>query len=381
MSKGQGLGKNSPINLSLGKENYEALIERHGQWVRWLQAIKCTCTTLNNRPAINCALCGGEGYQYRFQKTIDEVLSLFVTDGLIELPAKFNDVVIHDIRDYMGLEYTETGRFGRFVRISGPRQPGKGERIDLSVTRSIVKAFETQSVKYNGLGSFIVDGLTLAGAEGVANNRVTSADIVSIGSLENETISVTYPVSATKRAIAFAEVFDDPEETDVLIARNIEYVDPFFFVVTGQQVHESDAKFLESIQGDASMSFPECYKVGEGDVVTLLAANQVGKKSISRGTGDYDTLPEFYVESITQIEDASQTYLSGTDYVLWGTNKIRWITDNRPAAGTNYFVFYEFNPTYRVVKDYPNVRSSENQNLPRRVALKLLSTFADRKLI
>ena len=28
---GQGLGKNSPISLSLGKESYEAMIERHGQ--------------------------------------------------------------------------------------------------------------------------------------------------------------------------------------------------------------------------------------------------------------------------------------------------------------------------------------------------------------
>ena len=38
-----GLGKNSPIQLTLSRENYEALILRHGQYVRWLQANKCTC--------------------------------------------------------------------------------------------------------------------------------------------------------------------------------------------------------------------------------------------------------------------------------------------------------------------------------------------------
>ena len=31
---GQGLGKNTPVVLSLGKGNYEALIALHGQWVR-----------------------------------------------------------------------------------------------------------------------------------------------------------------------------------------------------------------------------------------------------------------------------------------------------------------------------------------------------------
>lgn len=40
---GVGLGKNSAVVLSLGKENYEALIERHGQWIRWRVATKCSC--------------------------------------------------------------------------------------------------------------------------------------------------------------------------------------------------------------------------------------------------------------------------------------------------------------------------------------------------
>jgi hypothetical protein len=382
MRKGQGLGKNSPISLSLGKENYEALIERHGQWVRWLQAFRCSCTTANNRPDIHCALCGGEGYQYRFQRTIEEVLSLFVQDGtLIELPVKHVGIIINDIRDYMGIQYTEDGRFGRYVRISGPRRPAKGERLDLSVTRPIVKTLESDRAFYKGAGNFLIGGLALTGVPGVANNRVTSADIISIGSLDNETIGVNYPVMTSKRAMAFAEAMAEPEDTDVVIAKKIEYIEPFFFIVTGQQTHEADVKFLESIQGDASMSFPECYKVGEGDIVTLLAANQVGKRTIVRGAGDIDTLPEFYIEEIKEIEDAGNKYLLGTDFTLWGTNKIRWLGDNRPIAGANYFVFYDYNPTYRVIRDYPNVRSSENQNLPRRVALKLLSTFADRKLI
>ena len=56
-----GLGKNSPVILTLGKENYEALIDRHGQWVRWRVATKCPCATKGS-PDIHCRICGGRGY-------------------------------------------------------------------------------------------------------------------------------------------------------------------------------------------------------------------------------------------------------------------------------------------------------------------------------
>ncbi|MFZ4618796.1 MAG: hypothetical protein ACOYM2_21735, partial [Rectinemataceae bacterium] len=271
------------------------------------------------------------------------------------------------------------GRHGRFVRISGPREPARGERVELSVLRPMVKKLERAIVIYHGAGCFSIDALAIVGAAGIAADRTTNADIISIGALRNETIDVDYPVSMTRRNLAFSAVADDPDTGDVVVATDVEYIDPFYFVVTGQQHRESDARFLESIEGDASMSFPECYKIGEGDIITLLAATQVGKRVISHGAGDIDTIPEFYLESISAIESGSTIYLPGVDYAFWGANKVKWLGDNRPVAGAPVFVFYAFNPTYRVVKEFPNVRSSENQNLPRRVALKLLSTFAERK--
>jgi len=380
--KNQGLGKNSPVHLSLGKDNYEALIERHGQWVRWLQAIRCSCTLKNGRPDIQCRLCGGEGWQYRFQKTIEETLSLVVMDGIVvELPTSYSGATVLEAHDFKGGLFKEAGRYGRFVRLAGARTPAKGERFDLTIMKPLVKKLDRAIATYLGNGCFSLDGLSIVGAAGVASDKETNADIVSIGSLKNETQAIEYAVSTTRRNLAFATVAAAPAAGDVLAATDVEYIEPAFFVVTGQQYRESDARFLEMAQGDASMSFPESYKVGEGDIVTLLAATQVGKRIISRGGGDIDALPEFYIGSIPAIESGSAIYLPNVDYMLWGANKIRWLGSNRPAAGAAYFVFYEFNPTYRVVKEFPNVRSGENQNLPRRVALKLLSTYAERKAI
>ena len=66
---GQGLGRNSPVVLTLGKDNYCALIERHGQWTRWRTASKCSCVNSSSmQPDIRCKICSGRGIIYSYQE-------------------------------------------------------------------------------------------------------------------------------------------------------------------------------------------------------------------------------------------------------------------------------------------------------------------------
>ena len=68
---GVGLGRNSPVVLSLGKDNYEALIDRHGQWIRWRIAEKCSCVKgITMQPDIHCKFCAGRGYTYTYLKNM-----------------------------------------------------------------------------------------------------------------------------------------------------------------------------------------------------------------------------------------------------------------------------------------------------------------------
>lgn len=379
--RGYGLQKNAPIRLSFNRENYEGLIERHGQWVRWLRAKKCTCVLSNGRPDLNCPRCGGDGWVYETQKTAEETLTLAYSAGSLELP--YVDAKVLGIYDYMGLEYQVSERYGKYCKIIGGRTPAHGEKMQVIIERPLVKTIAQAQLNYHSHGCFSADGLKVAGYKGVANENNTAVEILSCSAITNVTRGITYTPVSYRRNMIFVDFSGgvvEPAANDVLIALNVQYIEPFLFAIVGQQQREPDWKYLESIGGDASMTFPHWAAVGEGDIITVLADSQVGKRIIERLPDYFDTVPEYYLYSIDYIEAGADKYYPGQDFDLWGANKIRWYT-NVPQVGTPIFVMYRYCPTYRVIREFPNVRSGENQQFPRRVALKLLQTYAERKPI
>jgi hypothetical protein len=74
--------------------------------------------------------------------------------------------------------------------------------------------------------------------------------------------------------------------------------------------------------------------------------------------------------------DNDLEYESGVDYIITGMNKIKWIGE-RPACGSAYSVRYIERPTYTVAKSLPQLRTSENQRLPRKALLQYLSVYAE----
>lgn len=377
--RGYGLQRNSPIRLSLNRDNYEGLIERHGQWVRWLRATKCTCVSDNGRPDINCAKCGGDGWLYGFQDKAKETCSVYCHgDNIIELP--YSDATVTTVHDYMGLEYSIVAQYGKFAKIAGPRTPYNDEQMQATFVRPLIKILTDVPLAYQGAGCFEAKGLRVIGEKGIAQEQSTPVDIVSVESIENVTKSESYDPESYRRNFVFADA--QPDFSDILVAKNVRYIEPFLFAIVGQQYSESDWKFLELVGGDASMTFPEWAGVGEGDIVTILANSQVGKIIIDKNSSGIDTIPVFYVDSIEYIQKGDAKYYQGEHFDAWGVNKVKWRNvAGIPKTGDSLFVLFRYFPTYRVVREFPNVRSSENQGLPRRVALKLLSTYGERKLI
>jgi len=357
--KGYGLGKNSPVKITTGKDNYEGLISRHGQLVRWRQALKCPCVGANGRPDLKCSVCGGEGWRYQFQKDIEETIPVAAVDNdMLELPETRKDAEILGICNYAGVVYPPASRYGRYIRT----MPGfihRGDRADVVINRTLLRTLGSCPLTYVGNGRFEAD--------------IGSGDIIAARNFSLSGKSVL----AVRRNGVLTDVADQPE--GIVAYADLEVLDPPTFVIVNQQAKEPDARFVAGVGGSASMSFPGAFKIGQGDVVTALSARQVGKALLTH-QGGFDTIPEFYVAAIDHIETTSKTFVRGTDYDLWGDNLIRWVPGkDAPKVGEAIVVLYQASPTYRVLQEFPASRSSENLDLPRRVALALLSTYSPRK--
>jgi hypothetical protein len=111
-----GLGENSPIVLQLTRDNFNGIIKRHGQYVRWLRSEKCPCAGTNQRANENCLFCKGKGITYRDSFRFSEVKNFVASiDNVIEVPG--NDGIIW-VRNLQGQELTITGQCSDYVTVS-----------------------------------------------------------------------------------------------------------------------------------------------------------------------------------------------------------------------------------------------------------------------
>jgi hypothetical protein len=363
-----GLSKGSPINLSLTRGNYEALIDRHGQYIRWMMADKCPCSLRSGRPDYNCPYCGGDGIRYSFQRTkivTAERATMAMTDTVQLLCPPGSCVSVRRITN--GKKDFTPGEImnGNMVRIVG-ETPARWDAIE--VTYEMTDEVEvTAPATYLGKNLFRVgvpDADTVHGG--------VSPDIVAVLRFENVTTGQVFADVTPSRGMI--RVNGDPltvEPADVFRAQ-VRYIPPRKFLLVGQAANLVEQQWLDHVGGDASLSFPNEYRVSEGDVVTALVGMTYSKAIMTRSGEEIDRIPEWYIHSITKIETLGREYVQGVDFILYDRNRIWWIGDG-PAAGENYYIMFAYHQTYKVLKDFPNTRSSENQLLPRRVALKLMN--------
>lgn len=357
-----GLGKNSPIQLTLSRENYEALILRHGQYVRWLQANKCTCLLRSGRPNPTCKKCGGDGLFYNFQ----------LTKNLYSKPCKAID----------GYALVDDSEFVNNANIKEVYVNGK-EITDYTVDYGVIASpqiSKIDSVTCHGstsrektknvfLSKVDKDGKIWAFTDDFIQCETTKIypDITSV-SFNNSQIQIE------KLSRNYIHLKD--EISDNALAAKVSYIMPEKFLIHGQTKDEVTQNFLSKCGGDTSMTYPYEFDIAKDDVVTLLFAVKLEKTIITASGTDCDTLPEWFVSDIISIESFDTKY---SNFVLYDRNKIKWINpDTTPSEGIKLSVVYRYCPSYRVIAHAEHdVRSAENQLLPKMVALKLIVAGGD----
>jgi hypothetical protein len=383
---GYGLGKKSPVVLSQSRSNFEALIERHGQWLRWRVAKKCPCVTENNRHDLHCKKCGGSGDIYDYQREYEDVFRATVREKIIPIPDIFHDAQIIEIYNSKG-ELIEFSRCDNFLQITG-EGISNNELVDVRVCAPIVKQLDSAILEKAGGGYYRVPGISAGSSKFEGVYYQATGDVLSIEEISeyfdeseqeekaDETPKEPKPVKvhSYRRDMVFTD-----STAERLIAKNIQYILPFKFVLLSQNLSEADKELVTAPRGDAVCTFPYMYNLAVNDVLTVLSGTVTHKIIIEkRGNGIDDIIPEYFVSKVDSIETKNAAYKEGDDFVIIGTNKIHW-TGKQPEDNEMMSITYRYFPTYRVIKDTPMLRTSEDQRIPRKVTLKLYAAFGEAK--
>lgn len=372
----QGLGKNSPVVLSLGRENYEALIERHGQYVRWRRARLCPCTAKGSKyQDPHCKKCGGSGFLYGYQTTYTGTLRLQAIDGFLTLPEENEHGTVAKIYNYAGVSFPFV-QHGRYLElINPPVRLTRGELLDVVFTDSLISTLDQAALVRVAAGIYRVNGLPVKPSTIQGVYYAPFCDVIKIEALQDSD-GADIPISGYRKdCVTVADTVDAP----VLYAKHIEYIKPVKFILLSQNLSKASLALLQKHAGDAVCTFPYYYDVSEGDIMTVLSGTVTQKQTLIKSNNETeDILLEYFVEDIISLESVETVYQKGVDFVLAETNRIRWIGSTVPAKGTNLSITFTYHPTYRVVKNIPSLRTSEDQRIPRKVIVQLLSNFQEK---
>ena len=386
---GQGLSKNSPVQLELGKENYEALIGRHGQWVRWRVATKCPCVKENSmQPDIHCKKCGGLGVIYGYQKkaVVSQTVMIRDNSGIIELDAEFVDCPLIKCYDNSGRIYENATKTGAFVMLNTPSLPIKGVYVTAVMEQDVLQTVGSTTAESVGSGYYRVSGLYSSRMKTEGLFHTASGDIESVGEVKDIDGNI-YKIGEIRQDCIFVKPreVEDEETGDIteveppatLYVKDVKYIPPFTFVILNQNLNKSDAQVMQENNGDGVLTFPYAYDVALDDVITVLSGTYTQKSVVSKKDADYDVIPAYFVDEVVSCIGKDREFIPSVDFILCGANYFKWLCDDCPEDGEAYSLVYKVYPTYKVVKAIPQIRTSENQRMPKKAVIKLYDTYGE----
>lgn len=345
------------------------------------------------QPDIHCPFCAGRGFTYTYQKNqiIYKTIMLFNSDGILELDDTLDmkQAELLELYDQKGNKYPEARKLCNYIYLNMSNNPEKGTYFTAVLRQKLVKTLESATAEKNNSGYYTVPGLTNSRTNIEGIYYTSPSDIISIGKIIDGA-GIEYKATEFRlnqfriEPTVDSETEEEIPITEPVTVENVEYVPPFIFVLLSQNLSKGDARAVEEVSGDAVCTFPYECDVSNDDILTVLAGTYTQKDIICRSKLVTDTIGADFVYDIVSvrgiIEGEELEYKQGTDFILVGTNKIKWLEDaeNQPEVGEGYSITYHIMPTYRVVKQIPQVRTSENQRFPKKVVVKLFAAYADK---
>jgi hypothetical protein len=302
-------------------------------------------------------------------------LRLSVRDNILELPAENTACDVLKVYDAYGNEF-QAVKLGVFVEITdGPRQLNRNEIVELLIRDTVVKHFESAILDRVGNGYYRIPGVETPPSKLEGVYYRAEGDVTSVERVENNTGETVEVIGFRQNMIQINPV---APEAETLTAYGIDFIPPFKFVVLSQNLNKENTQLVNAHNGDAICTYPYMFNVAENDVLTILSGTMPGKILLAHVSEETDDIiPEFFIAKVDSLETQDAEYQEGTDFIIAGTNRLHWIGENKPGTGALMAINYQYRPTYRVAKNIPQLRTSEDQRLPRKVILRSFAAFQE----
>lgn len=302
--------------------------------------------------------------------------------GVMEIDPQYEDSELLKVWDNSGNEIPAT-KDGVFVSME--TTPVKGEYYNILVRDPLALSLKKADTENLGANYYRVNGLTVrrSGIDGIF--YTSPCDILSIGKIiDAEGTEYTAEELRQDSFLIRPKTIKDEDGNEVVhsivdpvTVENVEYIKPSVFALLNQNLSKADAQMIADANGDAILTFPYSHDVAENDVITVLSGTITKKETVNRIKHEFDTLSAFFVESVSKLTGLNRDYIQGVDFLLVGTNKLKWICEDAPKEGETYAIAYKVFPTYVVVKDIPQLRSSEDQRMPKKAVVKYFNSYSE----
>jgi hypothetical protein len=335
-----------------------------------------------------CSRCGGLGYVYSYQPQLTVTQTVLVPDdsGIIEVLDEFANCALDLVYDYNGRKYTAE-KNGIYICLAPGDLPVKGTYIYVVMIQDVVKTVDTAGCENAGGGYYRVDGLRSRrqGIDGLYHTG--PGDIIRIESVVDAEGKIYTPDELRLDQFHIKPLAEETGErvthvlpvAEPLVAKGVRYIPPFLFALLSQNLSKEDNEVMVEATGDAVLTFPYNCDVSEGDVLTALSGTYTQKEVVTRIEGSNDTIGAYFVTEIVSCIGNERDYKNGIDFMLIGTNYLMWLCGDAPLPGDAYSLTYRVCPTYKVVKNIPQIRTSENQRLPKKAIVQLFQTYGEHR--
>ena len=308
---------------------------------------------------------------------------------MIELDSEYENCELKGVYTMDGIKFDNASKVGNYLLLNSESIPVKSTYLTVVLQESLEKNIESVRVSRVGFGFYKLEDLTVnrTGIDGLY--YTAPCDILDIESI-TDAAGLVYEAREYRLNSFYIkphkEIHTDENGvnteveipiTEPITVQNVKYIEPFTFVLLSQNLSQADAQDVVESKGDGVVSFPYACNVAQNDILTALAGTYTNKETANRMAKDTDTLSAYFVDSVVKLYGKNREYEQGVDFILIGTNQIKWICEDAPASGETYSITYNVFPTYIVLKSIPQIRTSENQRIPKKAVVKLASSYSE----